>query len=86
MGMEEEFPDIEPFPLRYEIGMGVACSTLILSTNKGKYTGHLQCYSMRKAPTTQSNIYDAGECVSWRTILAKDWRQYVATNCPTRGT
>ena len=42
LGVVEALPDMGTLPLRYEIGMGVVCYTLILSIRKGKYSGHLQ--------------------------------------------
>ena len=37
-----------PFPLRYEIRIGVACLTLIPSLRNIRYLGHLHCYNMWK--------------------------------------
>ena len=51
LGMVEGLPDMVPFPLRDEIGMGMTCYTFIMSMSKVKYTYHLQWYIMSKSPT-----------------------------------
>ena len=51
LGIVEGLPYMRPFPLRDEIGMGVACYTLIISMRKGNYTGHLQWEIRSKSPT-----------------------------------
>ena len=45
---------------RYEVGMGVACSTFMVHLKKGKYTGHLQWDRMSKSPMEWGNMYDVG--------------------------
>ena len=37
--------------LKYDMGMGVECATLMMSLRKGIYVGHLQWYIKRKGPT-----------------------------------
>ena len=83
LGMVEGLPNLGPFTLRYEVGMGLACYNLMLSTRKGKNPRQFQWDSKRKYTTELSNIYR--ECGSWSTILAKEERKLVATDCPTRG-
>ena len=39
---------------------------------------------MRKAYTSWSNIYEAGECEIWRTIFTKYEIKLAATDFPTR--
>ena len=48
LGLAEWLPSLGLFRLRNEVGMGVACSTLILSMRNGKYAGHLKWDIMRK--------------------------------------
>ena len=47
LGLVEGLPGVGTFLLRDEMGTGLACSTLILSTRKGNYAGHLQWYRRR---------------------------------------
>ena len=70
---------------RYEVGMGVACSTFMVHLKKSGYTGHLQLDRMRKSPMEWGNMYDAGEDGSQRTIFANDDRKLVVTIFPTIG-
>ena len=56
LGFVEGLPNMRPLPLIYEIGMGVACYTLVLYPRKGKHAGYLQWYIMRKTPTSWRNI------------------------------
>ena len=37
LGIVEVLPDMGTLPLIYEIGIGVVCYTLIISSRKGKY-------------------------------------------------
>ena len=60
LGIVEALPDMGTFPLRYEIGMGVVCYTLIIYIWKVKYVGNLQWDSSKTFPTAWSNIYEAG--------------------------
>ena len=86
LGLLEGLPNLGPFPLRYELVMGVSCSTLIIYLRKVKYIGHLKWGNTRKDPTAWGNLYEAGgKGGSQRTIFARDERKLVATGCPTRG-
>ena len=60
LGIVEVLPDMGTFPLRYEIGMGLVCYTLIIYIWKVKYVGNLQWDRTRNFPTAWSNIYEAG--------------------------
>ena len=60
LGIVEALPDMGTFPLRYEIGMGVVCYTLIIYIWKVKYVGNLQWDSSKRFPTAWINIYEAG--------------------------
>ena len=85
LGMVEGLPNLGPFTLRYEVGMGLACYNLMLSTRKGKNPRHFQWDSKRKYTTELSNIYKVGECGSWSTIFAKYERKLMATDFSIRG-
>ena len=52
LGLKEWIPSLGPYPLTYEMGMGIACVTLRLLLQKGGYVRHLQWDSMRKSPCT----------------------------------
>ena len=60
LGVVEVLQDMGTLPLRYEIGMGMVCYTLILYIWKVKYVGNLQWDRTSKFPTEWSNIYEAG--------------------------
>ena len=53
-------PYMGKLPTRDEIGKVVACSTLILSMRKVKYSVCLHWYIMCKSTTAWSNIYKSG--------------------------
>ena len=53
----EGLPNLGLFPIKYEFGMRVAYSTLVIYMRKGNNKGHLQWDSMRKSPTAWINIY-----------------------------
>ena len=57
LGLVEGLPNLGLFPLKYEVGIGVAYYTLMIYMRKGKNSGHLQWDSMRKAPTAWRNIF-----------------------------
>ena len=81
MVLAEGILNLGQFLPRYEVGMGVACSTFMVHLNKG----NLQWDRMRKSPTGWGNMYNAGEDGSRRTIFANDDRKLVAANFPTIG-
>ena len=50
LGLEDWFPYLGPYPLKNEVGLGVACVTVRMSLRKGRYVEHLQWDSMSKFP------------------------------------
>ena len=61
LGWEEWMHSLGPYPLKYELGMGIACVTLRLYLRKGRYVGHLQWDNTRKAPNSWENLYGTGK-------------------------
>ena len=47
--LEDLLPPLGPYPLKDEVGIGVACVTLRMSLRKGRYVGHLQWDITRNA-------------------------------------
>ena len=83
--MVEGMANLGPFPFIYEVVMGVAFYTLVMSMRKFRYTGHIQWRIVRKVPTAWSNLYEEGECGSLRVNFSKDEIKLVSINFPTRG-
>ena len=70
--LEDWLPPLGPYPLKYEVGIGVACVTLIMSLRKGRYVGHPQWDSMSKGLTEWDNLYGGGVSVLGDTIYSRD--------------
>ena len=85
LGLEDLFPPLRPYPLKYEVGMGVTCVTLRMSLRKGRYVGHLQWYILRKGPTAWKHLDGDGLLVLGDTIYSRDGGKFMETTCPTRG-
>ena len=60
LGLETWLPPMGPSPIVDELGVGLACTTLIFSLRKGRHTEHLQWDPINKAPTVQTNLYKSG--------------------------
>ena len=75
-------PLLDPYLLIDEVGMGIACMTLRLSLQKGRYVGNLQWNSICKAPISWAKLYGAGTLGTGDTILS---RNFTETSCSTRG-
>ena len=56
MGLEYWFPPLGPYPLKYEVVMGVDYFALRMSIRKGRYAEHLQWDSMKKGLTVWDNL------------------------------
>ena len=56
LGLEYWSPLMGPYPLKDEVGMGVAGVTSRISLRKGIYIAHIQWYRMSKVPTSLVNI------------------------------
>ena len=70
--LEDLFPHIGTYALNYEVGMSMACVTLRLSLINSRCVGHLQWYSIRKAPTPWANLYGDVVLSMGDTIFARD--------------
>ena len=57
LGLDYLFPPLGTYPLKYEVGMGVAWVTLILYLSKGVHFGNIQWGIVRKAPMKWYNLY-----------------------------
>ena len=60
------------------------CNIEVVS-EKGRYIGHLQWESIRKAPTVYSNLYGSGVLGMGGTIFLRDDKKFTETACTTRG-
>ena len=79
----EEITNLGPFNLSDEIGMSVACTTIVLYFRKGRYAGHMKWDSLRKSPIGRRIFHEAGNRGRHSNIFAGNERKLIATNCPT---
>ena len=42
LGLEDWLPPLGPYPLKYEVGVGLVCVTLRIPLRKGRYVGPLE--------------------------------------------
>ena len=83
LGLEDWFPPLDPYNLKYEVGMVFACVTLRLSLIKGINVGHLKWDRTKKSQKAWSNIYGSRLLGMGDTIFAKDGEKFMETACPT---
>ena len=86
-GITDPFPAMGPFPVADSFGMKPAAVLLLKSLDVGKYAPTVQFSTMRKMRSAFSNVYlasAAGYCGT--TVMAKDTRTLLVTDCPTYGT
>ena len=69
LGLVEGLPNLRPFALSEDIGMGLSWTTLIMSFIKVIYVGRLQWGIMIKYPTVSINLYDVWVSSSLSTIF-----------------
>ena len=79
------FWPLGPFPLDHTFSMGSAAIMQMQSLNQGWYTSMLQFETVRKFRSAVSNLYQTSVEVQWATVMAKDTRTLVVTECPTYG-
>jgi hypothetical protein len=87
LGIDHPFPVMGPFPVHDLFGMSAAVVTLTRSLDVGKYAATVQYGTMRKMRGVFSNAFHAsaeGYCSS--SVMAKDTRKLMLTECPTYGT
>ena len=84
--LEYWFPPLVPYPLKDEVGMGVACVILRVSHRKGIYAGHLQWDSIRKVTIERDNIHGSGVLVMGNTIYFRSKKTFMEAACLTMGT
>ena len=85
LGFEGWFTPLITYPLKDDVGMGVACVNLRLSLRKGRYVGHLPWDSMGKFRTAWANIYGDGVFGLRDIILGREGKNFTETTCPTQG-
>ena len=76
-------PLLDPYLLIDEVGMRIACMTLRLSLQKGRYVGNLQWNSIWKAPISWAKLYGAGTFGTGDTILSRYEDKFMEIACPT---
>ena len=87
LGIADPFPVMGPFPVQDVFGMSAAVVTLTRSLDVGKHAATVQFETMRKMRGVFSNAFHAsaeGYCSS--SVMAKDTRKLMLTECPTYGT
>ena len=60
LGLEDWFPPLVTYLLKYDMVIGMACVTLRMSLSKWRYFLHIQWDSMRKGPIEWDNLYGSG--------------------------
>ncbi len=62
------------------VGLGVALTMVLALLRPGKHSSNVQFDTIRKTQTWYANTYNAGENVSWETVVGLDQKkQYVST-------
>ena len=84
MGLEDWFPPLGPYPLKYEVGIGVPFVTLRCHFRKVRYVEHIQWDSMRKGLKSWDNIYGSGVLGMGEIFYARDREKFTKTACPTK--
>jgi hypothetical protein len=79
------FCPMGPFPLEDTFGMGAAVIMQLRSLAPRKYSSTLQFDKVRKFRSAVSNVYHASVEGQHVSMLAKDTRKMVLTECPTYG-
>jgi hypothetical protein len=82
---EKLFKPMGPFPLEDSFGMGAAIVMLQSSLCPGQNDTLVHFGTVRKFRSIFSNIHHASVQGLQPTIMAKDTRKLVVTNCPTYG-
>ena len=76
-------PDMGPFPLKDDWGMGVAMGLLERSLDKGKNSDTIQFSTTRKIRSAYSNCWNSSREILNQSVMAKDTVKIYGTNCPT---
>ena len=76
MGLEYFLPPLGLYPLKDEVVMGVACVTLRVLLQKGRYVGHPQWDIMMKFPIAWNNLYVDGLLGMGDTIYSRDGENF----------
>ena len=83
LGMTRHLPNMGPFSLRDEWGMGVAMTILERSLDKGKYKDTVQFTTARKFRSAFSNCWNSSIEINNHSVMAKDTAKVHVTDCPT---
>ena len=83
LGLNYIFPDMGPFSLEDNLGMGIATCLLQRSLERGKYRETLQFETMRKLRSAYSNLWHASKASLTTSVMSRDIRKTYVTTCPT---
>jgi hypothetical protein len=83
VGLENLLPEMGPFALEDEWGMGIAVGMLYRSLDSGLYRDTLQFSSTRKLRSAFSNLWGSSVHSMTRGVMAKDTIKTFVTKCPT---
>ena len=83
LGLEVLFPPLVTYPLKGEVGIGVACVTLRFSIRKGRCVGNIQWGITRIEPTAWANLYGTVVLQMGGYIFSREGKKFTDTACPT---
>ena len=82
-GINNILPDMGPYRLEDDWGMGIAVCMLHKSLNKGDYSAFVQFATVRKLRSVFSSVWNASVHTPLEGVMAKDTTKIYVTQCPT---
>ena len=82
-GIEKIMPDMGPFCMEDDWGMGMAAVMLDKSLSQGNYSENVQFSTVQKLRAAYSNVWNARVNTPWEGVMAKDTAKIYVTKCPT---
>ena len=85
LGIESVMPALGPFPLKDNVGMGIAATMLWRSLDRGVRAETIQFGTMRRLRSAYSNAFNSSPEMSGMAVMAHETRRIYQTECPTYG-
>ncbi len=84
VGISPEYPSLGPFPVRDQLGYGIAVAMLLKSLEPGRYADYQQFDTIRKLRAGYHNVYmsSVAGASSLRTVGGDKAKQFINV-CPT---
>ena len=83
LGLNDIFPDMGPFSLEDNLGIGITTCLLRRSLERGKYRENLQFETVRKLRSAYLNLWHASQATLTTSVMARDVKKTYVTTCPT---